>query len=371
MIVDGAVVLVGPTLPKRARPEDARLEYRAPAMRGDVYRAALEDPRAILLIDGAFENSPAVFHKEILWALAKGIHVYGSSSLGALRAAELEPYGMIGIGKVFQSYRTGALDRDDAVAVLHGPEDVDWPLLTTALVDIDATLARACEHGVITSDELVVLRATADRLFWREREYDRLLAESCSAGLATLTADRLGSWLELNKFSQKALDALDLIAQVLATWDDLQTGFSADFAFEQTLAWHAVKSDIDWDIQGMSPATFQRLEQSLRTQGLFEPVEAHAIALTLADEIISDPMDDGDIERAARIFRVGHALERGDDLIRWLDSRSLHHSDYLDILKDARNLERIRETRHQVIAKNIVRILRQRGLMSVYRGEFE
>ena len=82
MIVDGAVAFVGPTLPKRARPEDARLEYRAPAMRGDVYRAALEDPRAILLIDGAFENSPAVFHKEILWALARvgiGWFTQGSS----------------------------------------------------------------------------------------------------------------------------------------------------------------------------------------------------------------------------------------------------------------------------------------------------
>ena len=84
------VVFTGPTLPAdqaRAILPDAL--YLPPVAQGDVYRAAGHQPQAIALIDGFFEHVPAVWHKEILWAMAQGIHVFGSSSMGALRAAEL------------------------------------------------------------------------------------------------------------------------------------------------------------------------------------------------------------------------------------------------------------------------------------------
>jgi hypothetical protein len=54
---------------------------------GDVYRAALRAPRAIGIIDGYFERMPSVWHKEILWAMSRGIHVFGSASMGALELA--------------------------------------------------------------------------------------------------------------------------------------------------------------------------------------------------------------------------------------------------------------------------------------------
>ena len=73
-------VFTGPTLsPKEAEAElDATI--LPPVSQGDVYRVALEAPRAIGIIDGYFEQVPAVWHKEILWAMAQGIHVFGSAS---------------------------------------------------------------------------------------------------------------------------------------------------------------------------------------------------------------------------------------------------------------------------------------------------
>ena len=59
---------------------------------------ALERPVAIGLIDGYFERVPSVSHKEILWAMSQGIVVIGAASMGALRAAELAPFGMLGVG---------------------------------------------------------------------------------------------------------------------------------------------------------------------------------------------------------------------------------------------------------------------------------
>ena len=90
------------TGPYAAADEAARAcstpSYLPPVSQGDVYRVALERPRAIGIIDGYFERVPAVWHKEILWAMTQGIHVFGSASMGALRAAELEAFGMEGVG---------------------------------------------------------------------------------------------------------------------------------------------------------------------------------------------------------------------------------------------------------------------------------
>ena len=59
------------------------------------------------LIDGYFDGVPAVAHKEILWALDQGIRVLGAASMGALRAAELAPFGMEGVGAIWRDYADG------------------------------------------------------------------------------------------------------------------------------------------------------------------------------------------------------------------------------------------------------------------------
>jgi hypothetical protein len=89
------IVFIGPSLPKFELPETAHLEFRPPAACGDILKAGSQLPAAIGLIDGYFEASASPWHKEILWALSRGIAVFGSSSMGALRAAELESFGMI------------------------------------------------------------------------------------------------------------------------------------------------------------------------------------------------------------------------------------------------------------------------------------
>ncbi|HEY0580591.1 MAG TPA: TfuA-like protein, partial [Chloroflexota bacterium] len=94
-------VFVGPTLPVDEARAVLEATYLPPVSQGDVYRAARAGARAIGIIDGYFERMPAVWHKEILWAMAEGVHVFGSSSMGALRAAELAPFGMTGVGDIF------------------------------------------------------------------------------------------------------------------------------------------------------------------------------------------------------------------------------------------------------------------------------
>src|SRR4029077_3108387 len=127
-------IFTGPTLsPREALPElDAM--YLPPASEGDVYRVALKQPKAIGIIDGYFQSMPTVRHKEILWAMSRGIHVFGSASMGALRAAELAAFGMEGVGTIFESYRDGILEDDDEVTITHGSADVGFQAASEALV---------------------------------------------------------------------------------------------------------------------------------------------------------------------------------------------------------------------------------------------
>src|ERR1043165_3840307 len=104
-----AIAFSGPSLPPSKAPVVAGVEWRPPVRQGDLYRAALSRPALIGVIDGTFELVPTVWHKEILWAMAHGIHVYGAASIGALRAAELCDFGMKGIGEVYRQFGVGGL----------------------------------------------------------------------------------------------------------------------------------------------------------------------------------------------------------------------------------------------------------------------
>jgi hypothetical protein len=100
-------VFLGPSLSVAEARGILDAHYLPPVTMGDVTRLVARRPSAIGIIDGLFERVPAVWHKEILFALSQGIPVYGASSMGALRAAELEAFGMIGIGQIFAAYRDG------------------------------------------------------------------------------------------------------------------------------------------------------------------------------------------------------------------------------------------------------------------------
>ena len=116
-------IFVGPSLFGVALKPLAGEEWLGPARAGDIYRVARRKvpPRQIVLIDGVFFHDLAVWHKELLFAMSKGIVCIGSSSMGALRAAELHAYGMRGIGAVFERYLAGEED-DSLVAMSFDPE---------------------------------------------------------------------------------------------------------------------------------------------------------------------------------------------------------------------------------------------------------
>lgn len=202
-----AIVFLGPTL----RADEARALFPAtilpPASQGDVYEACNRfSPKIVAIIDGVYDAVPAVRHKEILWAISAGVRVYGASSMGALRAAELSEFGMIGFGLIYRWYRTTPMIDDDEVAVSTGPRELGWRALSDALVDIRLSLRKAARAGIISWARCRALEAKASAMYFPERSYKALLA-----GDEDPAAARLTTWLKEHATSQKAEDARGLL----------------------------------------------------------------------------------------------------------------------------------------------------------------
>lgn len=233
---------------RRAWPiEEARKEldavYLPPVAQGDVYRAAKEKPFAIAIMDGGFECIPAVWHKEILWALAQRIHVFGAASMGALRAAELDRFGMQGVGEIYNAFRSGELEDDDEVAVLHGDADTGYRALSEAMVNIRATLLRAEQAQVLTSDLRQRLESMAKGMFYPERTYSELLARAAQAGLPKWDLDAFGAFVAVNRVDQKRADAIALLHAVRDCCAKGELPAAPTFSFQHTEVWDQV---VDW-----------------------------------------------------------------------------------------------------------------------------
>lgn len=205
-----AIVFAGPSIFGFAPEEFAGLQVRPPAACGDLLAAAFERPEQIVLIDGVFENAPSVWHKEILFALAAGIVVSGAASMGALRAAECAAFGMVGVGAIFEDYRSGRRSADADVAVVHAPAELGYRPLTEALVDVEATLQALHAADLVSAAERARLGLTAANIHFSRRSWSTILA---AAELPEPRRNDLRQLLKTAKRSQKQADARLLLAK--------------------------------------------------------------------------------------------------------------------------------------------------------------
>lgn len=207
-------VFLGPSLSiDEAKKYLPNAEYLPPVKRGDATAAALHGTEVMVIIDGVFFQDESVGHKEILGVIKQGIAVYGSSSMGALRACELEPFGMIGVGTVFEWYKSGKIIADDEVGLLYDPET--GMALSDPLVNIRATIAKAVAAGMVSTKEEREIIKAGKSIYYPDRTYRRVLKES---GLAQDRCTALLSWVKTNTVDQKRDDAIACLSLVRDTY---------------------------------------------------------------------------------------------------------------------------------------------------------
>lgn len=209
-------VFLGPTLAVADASEILAATYLPPVSLGDVYRLTERDPHSILIIDGYFEGVPAVWHKEILYALSRGINVYGASSMGALRAAELEPYGMIGVGTIFERYRDGIYVADDEVAVTHESAATGYRTVSEALVNVRFALELSVNRDLISSSTGQCILHHAKEMFYPDRCWPNILLRAAECGAVQDELRALRALLDEDQPDLKKSDAVAALTQVKA-----------------------------------------------------------------------------------------------------------------------------------------------------------
>ena len=174
---ESVVIFAGPSIEQEAINTiipTARVE--PPVERGDIVRI-LNAGRVIShigIVDGRFFQNLSISPKEVLQAIDAGVKVYGSSSMGALRAVELAPYGMHGIGQIFELYQSRIVDGDDEVALVYDIERNQ--ALSEPMINIRIALERAKEVGIICESEKKICIDLLKNIYFLDRTYKSLIA---------------------------------------------------------------------------------------------------------------------------------------------------------------------------------------------------
>lgn len=198
------VVFLGPSLSREKAEQIVSADFRPPAKRGDIQQAAREGARIICLIDGVFFQECSVAHKEVIYALEAGARVLGASSMGALRASELDVYGMEGVGMIYEAYKNGRLVSDDEVALTFDP--FSFEPSSEPLVNIRNNLDLAWQMDVISASAKDRLFHCALARYFPERTYEKMFADA-SGKVPEKELLRLREYLAREKRDFKMEDA--------------------------------------------------------------------------------------------------------------------------------------------------------------------
>jgi len=207
------VIYLGPSLSAEKARTILDADYRPPVRQGDLKKAVKDGAKIIGIIDGTFYSESPVGHKEIISVMKVGVTVVGGSSMGALRASELDVFGMIGVGRIYECYRSGRLVADDEVAVTYNPATGEQ--MSEPLANVRYQLKAAENDGVITKGERSSLLAMVAGMYYPERIYLRIVKLAGEKKiLSPEKADALLKYVEGRPLNLKAEDAVATLKRI-------------------------------------------------------------------------------------------------------------------------------------------------------------
>ena len=208
------IIYLGPSLShEKARSILPEADYRGPAKKGDLLKLASDpDVKLVGLVDGVFlQDYPPTPIEVYQLARKQGVVIAGAASLGALRAVELEKFGMVGIGKIFELFKKGRLCADDEVAVTFSP-DGDYRLQSEAMVDIRFNLFLAKKKGIIGTKSKRIIARVAKEIYFPQRNYPDIIEETKRRyGSLDGDLDSFQHYISSSRRSLKEMDAIRLV----------------------------------------------------------------------------------------------------------------------------------------------------------------
>lgn len=308
-------------------------------------------PDVLVIADIRVWPSMSVLHKELIWALAKGVRIIGTAAGGALRAAELAFCGMKGHGRVYEMTASGQIEDDAEVFCLWKKNDAGYTRQTVPLVNIRATLARSKVRDEIGEDGAAAVLAAARAIYYKDRTFSALEAGLADAGP---NAKRIATLMECLKKNYCDIQSNDLS-------ETLDRISEADFL---PAPMSPETMPISVDDQG---AIFRMLydherivEDEGRQMRLYEIgnfVTAHhpemerlaynafnrELVLVLADQTGVEVCDE-EVAAVTETFRRISGLTQEDALISWLADNDLSREDFSILMRDEARIKKLQES---------------------------
>ena len=213
MVKSKPVIFLGPSLSREKARKILDADYRLPAKKGDLLQLILKEVNIVGLVDGYFlQDYPPTPIEVYNLVRKRNVKVFGSSSLGALRAVELGKYGMIGIGKIFRLFRDGILESDDEVAVTF----TDYTnYKSEALIDIRYNLFLAQKYNIIDSSTGRSILKVSKQTYFPYRTYEDIL-DKCKSKYPEINSkiESFRDYILNNRKSLKERDAVRLLKHI-------------------------------------------------------------------------------------------------------------------------------------------------------------
>jgi hypothetical protein len=362
-------VFVGPTVSHDEGRRILEATYLPPAAQGDVYEAARAGTKAVAIIDGYFERVPAVWHREILWAMSRGVHVFGSASMGALRAAELHTFGMVGVGQIFEAYRRGELEDDDEVAIVHGDAESGYRAASEAMVNIRVTVAAAVAESIVSPSAAVSVLAAAKSLFYPNRHYSTILRLALEGGVPPDEVNRLTAWLPRGAVNQKRADALAMLRSLDQFRATAPRPKVVTYHFQHTDAWEQVRRQIERrpldTLPGLAtPQPDVVLDELRLRRTMYADVWQAALTRSLALRVaraegdrLSAPM----LQNAIETVRRRHRLLTESEVDRWVAAQGWAREDLQHVIEENALAVRVVKIHEADLDRYLADELRLRG----------
>ena len=342
-------VFLGPSLSlEEARAIVPDAVFRPPAAQGDLLAAADRDSCQVIgLIDGTFHQNLSVWHNEICYLLSRGIVIYGSSSMGALRAVETERFGMKGVGTIFGWYRDGIVTGDDEVALVHGDHTTGFPSLSLPMVNVRASVEAARANRSVDSTLAQTTLDVAKALHYPDRNVTNIVRGLQDSGCSENELVAIRQLLTSDYIDQKKLDAIALLREIAQLIKGAQPPPAVPpFTFARSSVFETLYN-LDREIQvGQDNISQQRIAEYVALYSPdFENLRRSSLDRCLVAffaAMLGLKVTLGDVDAERRCFCEEHRIESQEELARWLSCNGLNEKDFNEFLTQEASCRRLR-----------------------------
>jgi hypothetical protein len=373
LIVD---IFLGPTMAvAEARQLLPQARFRPPAQQGDLLASVNQHGANVIgLIDGTFHQNLSVWHNEVCHLLNRGVVIFGASSMGALRAAETDGFGMVGVGEIYRWYKDGVITGDDEVALLHGDESSGYSSLSLPLVNIRASVRAALSKNAMSPAEAARLIGIAKAIYYPDRDVGTLLGRCREASLSDAELEAATRILTEDYVDLKKADARELLLTIRRVGDGLDPLPKAiPFTFARSSVFENLYNLDQKVCAGANEVTLQEVAEYFAVNSaefdVYRRASLDRSVVAFFARIIGLKVAKEELEAERAAFMRERRIESPKDLALWLRQNVFSERDLEEYLALEASCRRLRAWVRSSLSfdrgtKSLIDELRMRGTFS-------